>query len=277
MARPTSFKRSGGFLNNVDGVISGYEFTDEFPGGTKQAKKGDFNPLYFLLKVRVDGADDDIQTTLFAGSADDFEISRDGATLTPVAEGVGLRESSDLAHFMATLLDSGFPAANTELFYSDSPEDAIDFRAIVGTRVRFVQAKDDEATKRLGPRKDKKTGKSYDRQRLEVTKVYALPASRQATAPARAAKGGGKMNGSAKDVSLIALADDVLVAIVQDKGGSMPKAKLPLAVSTAIDKQDPNREELRRLIYTDDYLLAAADRGIITYDQAAKAQTIALA
>ncbi len=78
-ARPSSFKAGGGFLNNVDGVIADYEFTGEFPGGggKKPGKKGsDFNPLYFLLTVQVDGADDPSTTTLFVGSADDFEIDR---------------------------------------------------------------------------------------------------------------------------------------------------------------------------------------------------------
>jgi hypothetical protein len=79
-ARPSAFRKSGGgFLNQVDGVIAGYEFTDEFNGVAfvpgKVAGKDKFHSLYCVLSARVDGAEEDVTTTLFVGGADDFEVS----------------------------------------------------------------------------------------------------------------------------------------------------------------------------------------------------------
>src|SRR5882672_2677152 len=103
-SRPGSFKKGGGFLNNVVGEITDYEFTPDFPGGDgKRSSKSDFNPLYFVITVDVDGAEKPAVTTLFVGSADDFEISADGKTLEPVDESKSLRESSDLFQFISAL------------------------------------------------------------------------------------------------------------------------------------------------------------------------------
>src|SRR5262245_2878038 len=99
-ARPSGFKKPGGYLNNVEGNISDYKFGTEFPGAEKKAPKkskgeDEFHSLYFWVEVTPDGGAEAQSTTLFVGSADDFEISDDGKTLTPVDENFGLRSNSD--------------------------------------------------------------------------------------------------------------------------------------------------------------------------------------
>jgi hypothetical protein len=278
-ARPSSFKKGGGFLNNVDAVIVGYEFTDEFngepfkPGKDPKTKKKRFHSLNVLLSVRVEGADEDETTTLFAGGFDDFTIDDDGHTIVPNEDGHELGANTAFAKLITSLVEAGFPETNL-------PEDRINYESIIGTRVRFVQRKNEEETKRLGKRKDKKTGKEYDRNDLVVDQVYELPG----TAPAKgkggkanppAKTGKGKTNGSVKlaaapEVDLEQLAKDTLATIVVDAGGSIAKSKLSMKVLTKLMK-DPNREDVRKLIFTDEFL---AQEDGWSYDKAKQLVTI---
>lgn len=239
-ARPSQFKKSGGFLNGVDGVITGYQFSDAFNGVAfkpgKDAKgKQKFHSLYFALSVRVDGADEDTTTTLFVGGAEDeeggFSVSEDGLTLEPVEDGRELGGNSAFAIFITSLVNAGFPDTNL-------PEDSINYESIIGTRVRLEQVTNVEATKRLGKRKDKKTGKEYDRQDLKVTEVYELPGTGAKKGPVSgkvaAAKAAGKAKAApaaeAQEADIATLAGQALVEIVRKAGGTIQKAKLGVKV-----------------------------------------------
>lgn len=242
-ARPSSFKAGGGFLNNVDGVIVNYEFTTEFPGysGKASKKKSDFNPLYCVLSAQIDGADDPAVTTLFVGSADDFEIEDDGKTLVPVDKDGGLRQNSDFSYFIDSLVKAGFPETNL-------PDDAINFEAIIGTRVRFVQERDEETTKRLGKKKSKNGKKEYDRTRLKVANVYALPD----------AKSGSKAKSKAADADnddIATLATQSLVALLKKSPGKkLLKKKLPVGIINQIGNKHPNRNEIKDMVVSDEFL-----------------------
>src|SRR5438094_4197584 len=261
-ARPSGYKKSGGFLNQVDGKISGYTFTDELPNGDAfkagrdpKTKKEKFHSLFFRLSARVDGADEDVTTSLFAGSADDFTVSEDGQEIwdasyeTPeeaVEAGAAAKQlgaNTALATFISSLVEAGFPETNLS-------EDRLQFESIVGTRVRFVQRKDEETTKRLGKRKDPKTGKEYDRQNLVIDQVYALPTTEAAPAPAatKATKAPAKATKPAKaakaaeaaDVS--ELASETLLGILSaSKDNSILKTKVGMKVLTSMMKH-PQRE-----------------------------------
>jgi hypothetical protein len=260
-ARPSAFKKSGGgFLNNVDGVISGYQMTDEFngvaftPGRVNGKEK--FHSLYCVLSARVDGAEEDVTTTLFVGGADDFEISEDGHTLTPVEDGRELGANTAFAKLITSLVEAGFPETNL-------PEDEINFESIIGTRVRFVQRTDVEGTKKLGKRKDKKTGKEYDRQDLVIEQVYSLPGASAPTAAgkaapkakATAAKAGGKKAAAAatQGEDVAELASSTLIDILGENDGSISKAKLGMAVLKKLMKH-AQREDVRKFLADNDSL-----------------------
>lgn len=263
-SRPSSFRKSGGFLNNVDGVITGYTFTDEFngepfvPGRDPKTKREKFHALYCILSVRVDGADEDVPTTLFVGGAEDFDVSEDGLTLTSpkAGEPCSPSQNSAIGKFVASLVDAGFPADNF-----DEDEAVVNFEPMVGTRVRFVQRKDEETTKRLGKRKDKKTGKEYDRQDLVVDEVYEVGTG-EVAAPAKGAKPGGKpkpgtkpaKGGAAPEVDLDELTKDTLLAILGDeKNNSIAKAKLSVKVLTRLMKHAKRQDVIKR-IFEDEFL-----------------------
>lgn len=240
-ARPSGFKTGGGgFLNNVDAVITGYEFTPDFPGASGKAKKSDFNSLYCIMDFAVDGADGASQTTLWVGSADDFDIEDDGHTLTPIDDNGGLKQNADFSFFIDSLVRAGFPESNL-------PDDRINFEAIIGTRVRLVQERDEEATKRLGKKKSKDGSKEYDRTKLKVKDVLAL--------------GGGKSAASAKkasasaDTDIETLASQSLIAVLKKSPGkTILKKKLPVQIINQVGAKHPQRNEVKDMVTSDDFL-----------------------
>ena len=291
-SRPSAFKKGGGFLNNVAGVISDYEFTDTFPGTDGPKDGAAFNPLYFVLSADVDGAEKTAQTTLFAGSADDFEISKDGKTLTPVDDSVGIRATSQAGAFIAALCapenGDGFPEENLP----DEGED-INYEAIIGTRVNFIQVKDEAAMKKAaknwrksggkfneqGQKKAKDGDRYYDQTYTSVDAVLALPDEKPAKG-SKSAKGGKpqstKSGRPAKEaeVDLEAIATETLLELLADNDDSLEKSKLPGLLVKKLGVKHPHREEVRKLIYSDDFL---EGQNGWTYDKKSKKQTISLA
>ena len=284
-ARPSAFRKGGGFLNDVDGEITNYEFTTQFPGGGgKRKSKSDFNALYSVLSVRVDGADEDVETTFFVGSADEWEISEDGKTLT--GDG-NLQATIGWGLFIASLVEHGFPE-------NDLPEDEVNFEPIIGWRVRFVQQTNERATAKYGKRKAKKGKGEYDRTDVVVSQVYdqttkggskttTRPTSRSAapvasrsgtTAPSATSRSSGKPNGKVKEVDLTDDADTLLIEILEGKDGEIKRKGLTMEV-TKRRMKDPNRDALRDLIFSDDYLTGAEERGLIEFNQ--KTQTVTAA
>ncbi len=274
MGRQTTFRKpGGGFLNNVDGVISDYQWTDEFNGkpfvAGKDAKSGKerFHSLYMALYARVDGADEDVTTTLFAGSADDFEISDDGHTLTPNNDGYQLGGDIAATRFIASWEEASQGGASSD------DEDVINFEPIIGSRVRFTQRKNVEDTKKLGKRKGK-DGKEYDRQDLVVTEVYET--AKASTKGKATAKPAGKSAKAAKpvEVDIKELAGQTLVAIVKAAGGTIAKAKVNLKVLvTPVLKETPDqRKPVQEFLLSDDNLDELDTEGVIVWD--AKAKTI---
>lgn len=280
-ARPSSFKKGGGFLDGVDLVIRDYQFTDEFNGDSfkpGKIKGADGKPmekphtLNVLLTVRVEGADEDTTTTLkAANNFDEWEVSDDGYTITPVTEGTELSAGTSFAKLITSLCEAE-PKAEALL-----PEDSINYQGIIGIRLRTVQRTDAERTKKFGQKVDKKTGKGYDRKDLVVEQVYELPGEKpapvkgkggKANPPSKTAKGKPAPVADVEDLDT--LSKTTLIEIVADAGGSIAKSKLSMKVLTKLMKH-PQREDVRKLIFTDDFL-AQADGWV--YDKAKQTVSI---
>lgn len=265
-ARPSTFKSGGGFLNGVDGILANYQFTTNKPGTSTPSEW-----LYCELTVRVDGADDAVSTNLFVGSADDFLIEKGGHVLTAIDDNAAISGKSNFGQFVNSLVAGGFPE-------SELPEDTFDYSAILGLRARFVQVKDEAATRKLGKRKGK-DNKEYDRTLTAVEKVYARGTTGSGqTAGKKVTTASGKPNGAAKTVDIDQLTDETLVAILsrKDIGGSIVRAKLPVHIANAMGKDHPHREDVRSRMFSQEYLTDAAERGLIDYDPSVKPQTITL-
>lgn len=267
------FKKSGGFLNNVAGVIEDYQFVTEIEGVKKKAPvkgKEQFNSLFVKLDVKQDGADEVVSTHLWAGGADDFEISDDGHVLTPVDGTSTLRSGTAFAKFIESMIETGFPESN---FPEDETE--IDFTAIIGTRVQFKQQKDEDATKRLGKRKDKKTGKEYDRNELVADRVLSLPGTAESgkkaagkpagkpaakTAPAAKGKAG---KPAAEDYSEEAAAAVVRYAeAAGDEGISAKKLRMKVLTDKEFKGETEKRDGVIAWIIADKFANLAGIDGI---------------
>lgn len=253
-ARPSSFKKGGGgFLNNVDGTITGYEFTDVFPsadGGKPKKSKSDFHSLYCILSVRVDGADEDVATTLFVGNADEWEIENEGHTLVPNEDGQEIGQTSGFGKFLTSLTEANFPE-------SALPEDEFNWEAIIGTRCRFIQRVDVETTKRLGKRKSKDGKKEYDRTDVVVDQVYDLP-GKKGKKGADAEKPKGKKGKDADDDGddVSTLATKFLIKVVSANKGKMAKGKVSMQLLKPENGlfKHPEREAIRKLLNSDKFL-----------------------
>lgn len=283
-ARPSSFKKGGGFLNNVDAKIASYEITDTFPGSEgEKSSNSDFNPLFFVLTVRPDGADKDESTTLLMGSSDDFEIEDEGKTIVPV-DGAGLRANTPFAFFLDSMIEAGFPESN--LPDDDEP---INFEAILNWRVRLVQVADTDAMAKMAKKaktskgkyndqgqKKGKDGKYYNLTRLKVDQVYGEDEAKPA---AKGAKVGTKVAvvtkaGKGATTNIEDEAVSTLLAILTDNDGSVPKASLPNKTTQKLGMKHPKRDEIRKLVYSDEFL--ETEQGW-TYDKASKKQLITIA
>lgn len=266
-ARPSSFKKGGGFLNNVDGTFSDYSFLDSFPG-QDGGSKGDFTPLYFNFTVEVDGAEEPQSTTLFAGSADDFEISADGKTLTPVTEGGAPRAGTPFYRFLETIIAGGF---DEELLPAD--DEPINYETFIGQRMRFVQERDEKAIeknkknyRKSGGKlnedgyKKGKDGKFYAPTNVIVETVYGeadvKPAPKAAAAKGKTAAATSKAadKKAPKADPIAVLAKETLLAILADNDGSIAHSKLPAKIVMKVGSKHPQKDDVRKVLLSDEFL-----------------------
>lgn len=288
-------KGGGGFLNNVDGLIVAGGFTTDIPGGGES--KGSFNSLFYRLSVRQDGADGVDETSLFAGSADDFAISDDGQSL----EGGSLWGDTVFGRFYASLVANGLEDPDVE------DGDPLTFDHIVGVKARFVQVKDEEGMKRaaktykaskgkineLGQKKGK-DGKFYDQRSLEVSKVYST--GNDVDEPEAPVKGkGGKANPPSKSAKPAAgksakktdenelkeFTQEVVKGVLETaKGNKLAKTGLNVAITRYFQqpdlKNDDRRDAVRKMAYDDAFLQEMAEEGMITYAKSGRDQVLEL-
>ncbi len=248
-ARPSSFKKGGGgYLNEVDATIVGYTFE---AGESVEVKKGprkgeEFAPLVLIPEFQVDGEDDVKTARLLLGDANGYGDITDNGQVVQTPDGQSISAKCEVGIFIGSLVDGGFP----EDLFSDDP-DSIDFRPMIGTRVRLVQEVNADKTKRQGKQKGK-DGKEYDRRDLKVATVHSLPEAK--AAPAKAGKAAPKGK-AAKAVSIDAEAAAVLKTILNAApDNKILKTKLSMAVLRTA--KGDNKEAVRTFLFDDDNLAA---------------------
>lgn len=230
-----AYKGGGGFLNNVDATLIGYTFQTTFEGKHDPASR----TLFTRFAFKEDGKDTVSEITLKTGVLrKDFEgeiqISEDGKVVTP--DDIIWFKSQPGGRVFYTLQ---FPLDGGAGFPQDRlAEDVVDFRPVLGTRVRVVQvidkenqlyfgrqalgkAKAEKATEaeilEAGKREDKETGKRYNRTVPEIQTVYTVPQSTQQSKTTTQTKTTG--NGVGQD--LVGLAEVILKEILAENGGSI--------------------------------------------------------
>jgi hypothetical protein len=218
-------KKGGGRLNNVDGTITGYEFTTRPAGGKpKDTSKW----VYLVVSIKQDGVKDEITQHFFIGAEEEFEISKDGQSIVAGEDNIVLGASSGA--FMQSVLDAGFPV--DELPDTENGED-LELSNIVDKRFRFTQVPDDARTKKEGgPRKvkDKKTGKMREYPwTLTVVSAYYEADEKPSKSNGKAA---GKSAGKSKAVEMDEECGDVLKAVLAEADDNeLPYKKLSVALT----------------------------------------------
>lgn len=271
--------KGGGFLNNVDGTINDYEIRDSFPGETADPS----DPQVFIkLTVTPDGAAP-VETTLRAGSGLFLSIRDSHTLINPEGSMAKLWDKSDGYNFLQSVEKAGLKDGGID----DTPADVLSFSGLLGARFHFMQVPDEgrmAARKAAGknPMNVKDTGKEYPFTRLEVDAYYgtgtvsataAKPIGAGKTAAtAKAGNGAVKTGATSGGASLEAEANAVLRRLLDANGGSIQRSQIAMLVTKA-ETANPNREALRKLIWSEAFLTNTAG---IEFDQAGKTQEIRL-
>jgi hypothetical protein len=259
--RPSDAQQ-GGFLDDADVTILGSRFTVwDYQG------KGE--PTVALkVSMQADGDEQVHEQYYSAGRPDKFQPTEDGKTIEPLGGATGLNVSTNALAFLTSLVNAGFP------------EDRLgeDASVLEGAVVHVNQV---AQPKRPGL-KDQKDGKTY----LMVTKIIRLPweaaphkaapAAKGAPAtkkaapvavaiaapatPAAAAAPAAESNGN-----MVEKARATVVGILAEKGGTIPKGKLPTEAFRAL-ASDPDRNAVVSLVYKEDFLVESAASGAFGYD-----------
>jgi hypothetical protein len=244
----------GGFFNNVDGEIVGYEFTNMSPGANSE----ETDWLYFVPQIQVDGADEPQSQHLFFGSMEDFDVSKDGLTVTANEGNVRISEKTPAGLFLASLIDKGFDESQLPDITDGEP---LNLEPVIGTRIRLVQQIDEAGNAKRGKRKvkDKKTGKivEYNRTNTVVAAVLgsadAKPAKGAKGAKASAKPAAGK-NKKAAEEDLTDEAVAVLTDILSDaKDNTVKRNALSVPLAKKLIKNE-NREALKKMIQSEEFL-----------------------
>src|SRR5262245_1067226 len=231
-------KQGGGFWNNVNVTVKSMNFTAK---GPNEKKDGEW--VYLVPTVRVDGQDKDTDSHLFLGAAKNYEISKDGKSVTGIDDRTGKPTSITTFQtkkkngqllgagtFIMSLIDNGFP--EDELPDLGKGE-ALSLQAVEGYRLRLKQLVDEVATKELGKRKAKEGDGAYDRTTPVVETVYGKDEAAGKGSKGMAAKGSKASKG---DDALTAATDAAVVALIEsnvtktNKTGETPTAKVSMAV-----------------------------------------------
>ena len=284
-------KAGGGFLSGVAGTIVGYSF-DAKQWDAKKKGGDPYTTLSVELEIKPDGADGPVSQFLQAGFLyENHSISDDGQTLESDNDRAIIAEDSEIAKFLQSAVDAGldenpFVEANLR-----------NLSGLVNQRFVFKRVVDEEGTKKFGKRKGKdKDGKvqEYNRDFLLVAEYLGevepekKGSGRKATAAktSTAVKGGGKVNGAAKNAEVEALveqAEGVLVTILADVDKAVDRTGLSAKIvrystenkfSEDAAEHNSIRESLRKLIGSEDFL--SRENGW-TFDPKSKGQPVMLA
>jgi hypothetical protein len=256
--RPSSFQRGGGGqLNDVDVTFQGYQFTIHDTGF--EIKNGDrkgetFTPLNLVVDLLVDGATDPVSRRLLVGEATDYSgVSADGLTLE-LGDGK-FSAKSEAGQFLDSLVEAGFDA-------NEFDEDAttLNIEPVVGRRFRVVQVDvtDNKGVVKTHVGKNKE-GKpvTYKDKSTRVSVVYpgvAVSAGKKAAGKAVAKTSAATKGKPAKAVDVSEEAAAALTEVVAAKGGVIPKAKLRMALLTALTGKTANRDAIIAYLGKDENL-----------------------
>lgn len=270
---------NGGFLNGVAGTVQGYALEQKTGVIGKGDRKGEeYRKFSLKLNVLPDGGKVAEQYLDGGFLYDDNEVSDDKQSIEGKNQFI-LDGKTELGKFIISLIEGDG---------NRLPEEALgdlrSFAFLNGIRLKFARVRDEEETKRRGKKKDKKTGKEYDRDQLLCAEVLAVGtgkpaagAKKAAGKAAPAAKVTAKPAAAAVDTDAADAALTTILKGVADNQIEVTKiggAVVRYALANKLDAA--TRDALRKTLADQAYLTDAADRGIVMVDGEGKTQTLTL-
>ncbi len=237
--------KTGGFLNNVDVVVTDINWVVGDTAKIKQGKnKGkDFTPLLLLPEFTVDGASEPTSQRLLVGNAENmtFEISDDGKTIE-FSEG-GLYANSEAGIFLNSCESPEDGDLQVTDFGDDDNAALIDVTALVNARMRLVRPANEDRPQQKG-----KDGKMYDARDLKCAEIYEIGETE------KSAKKSGKttapVKGKPADDEAVEPEDAAKIALLRyleaAKDRTLPVSKLKTKVST--DEEFAKDAKLRKAV-----------------------------
>ena len=230
---PSEMGEGGGLLDDVDVTFKGCCVSMFDYNGTQ--------PAVPAIKVECQLADggEIAEQYWSAGSAKDWMPSEDGKKLVAIGKATTLVRSSNAGILMESIINSGFP------------EDKIsdDISALNGMEVHMMRV---PAPKRGGLTKTARAdGREFESTVLTVSKIHKLPWEKK--------KGGVKGKAAATpeaDDAVQKTAEEALMAVLAQHPDGVTKQQIPGLVFKEVAASDPNRNEVVKLVFTDDFLKA---------------------
>jgi hypothetical protein len=260
--------QAGGFIDDVDVILKEVRFV-------MWDYMGQGPPTVALHVYMQDEQGQDHHQYYSAGDPSKMIPSSDGKTLNPAGAATGLNQNTNALAFISSLVTSGFPEDRIG-------EDVSIFDGLVCHINQVAQPK------RSGL-KDQKEGKTY----ALVTKILRLPWDEGPAlkAPAKGApKPAGKVTQftppapapppvaaqppaasaspaptTAPDGALQEKARALVLAILAEKGGTLPKQKLPTEAFRALSN-DSDRNAVVSLVFSEEFLQKGMADGTFSYD-----------
>ena len=268
----------GGYLNGVSGVIKSITFKAGNSGVAEKSGKS-WTKYSGVITVLADGAENEVPQFADAGFLrGDQTISADNRTIEGDDAYFLSGNENPFGRFIVSLFEGEGNRLPESLW--EATNGGRNYDALAGVRVTFQRVRDEEATKRMGKRKDPKTGKEYDRDYLLVSEVLAAPAPAAKGAKA-AVKGAAK--GAVKAAPAVASTDAADAALLSILGGTADNTLERSKVSGAVVRyalaqklEQADREAIRKTLQDDAYIADAADRGLIVVDGEGKAASLTL-
>lgn len=237
--RPSTFVEGGGLLDDVDVTVKQSVFAFYDYNGTVSPP----SPSLGLTLVDPDGKEHDQffsagDAKYFSPSADDKNPSDIGKYLVAVGDKTAVNNNTNLAKFIASLVNAGFPEDKLE---------SGDISILEGLEFHLKR----EAVKRTGL---VRTGKNAGREQTVITvaKIIRLPWEKGAST-SKAASSAKPTNGAAPADDISTKAGEVLLEVLMENDGKLPKAKVSTAAFGKL-KGDPNQKAISQLLFKDDFI-----------------------
>lgn len=251
--RPSTFTE-GGLLDDVDVRVTAASFLLYDYGG--KSTRG-VSPALGLTITHQEGDETKENDQYFsAGDAAYFYPSKDNASkssdnmgdyLIPIGDKQGLNGNTNLAKFLTSLVNAGYPEDKLDNFKASD---------LVGLEFHLKR----EAVKRTGLIR---TGPNANREQtvITVSKIIKLPWETGTAKPAATTKAAtnGKANGAAAapaagDGALVEKCNETLMMVLMEAGGGpLPKTKAATLAFNAL-KGDPMQKIVSQSLYKDDIL-----------------------